>query len=132
MNEACERLCRPHCCDQRVDAHDIDDALEIVGQHVQRHFGPDPFQRLHLEVRIAHPGLDGSERMLDRLAPLAHLLRMFVEPPLDGLKNLFVLPARDPMLLACGALVLDGAVLADIGPVTAQGPPLFHVRVMID
>jgi hypothetical protein len=31
-------------------AHDVDDAFEIVGQHVQRHFGADPFQRLHLEV----------------------------------------------------------------------------------
>ncbi len=45
-----KRLCRAHCRDQRADAHDIDDALEIVSQHVQRHFGPDPFQRLHLEV----------------------------------------------------------------------------------
>ncbi len=45
-----KRLCRAHCRDQRADSHDIDDALEIVGEHVQRHFGPDPFQRLHLEV----------------------------------------------------------------------------------
>jgi hypothetical protein len=28
--------------------------------------------------------------MLNRLAPLAHLLRMFVEPSLDGLKDVFV------------------------------------------
>ncbi len=44
------RLC-PHLRDQRDDAHEVDDAFEIIGQHVQRHFGADPFQRLHLEVR---------------------------------------------------------------------------------
>ena len=49
--EADERLCRAHCFDQRVDAHDGHDAFEIVGQHVQGHFGADPFERLHLEVR---------------------------------------------------------------------------------
>ena len=48
--EADGRLCRPHGRDQRAAAHDVHDALEIVGQHVQGHFGADPFQRLHLEV----------------------------------------------------------------------------------
>ncbi len=43
------RLCS-HRRDQRDDAHDVHDAFEIVGQHVQRHFGADPFQGLHLEV----------------------------------------------------------------------------------
>ena len=66
--EADERLCRPHRRDQRADAEDVHDALEIVGQHVQRHFGGDPFQRLHLEVCIAHPVFDGAEGMLNGLA----------------------------------------------------------------
>ena len=44
------RLCSDRC-DQRGDAHDVHDAFEIVGQHVQGHFGADPFQRPHLEVR---------------------------------------------------------------------------------
>ena len=44
------RLCS-HRRDQRGDAHDVHGAFEIVGQHVQRHFGTDPFQRLRLEVR---------------------------------------------------------------------------------
>ncbi len=48
--EVDERLCRAHHRDQRADADDVHDALEIVGQHVQRHFGADPFQRPHLEV----------------------------------------------------------------------------------
>ncbi len=39
-------------------------------------------QRLHQEVGCSHPGLDRAEGMLDRLAPLTHLLRMLVEPTL--------------------------------------------------
>ena len=55
QNDGDVRLCSPHGDDQRADAHDGHDALEIVGQHVQGHFGPDVFQRLHLEVGVAHP-----------------------------------------------------------------------------
>ena len=102
-------LCRAHCRGQRADAHDVHDALEIIGQHVQGHFGADPFERLHLEVGRSHPGLDGPEGMLNGFTPLAHLLRMLIEPPLDGLKDVFVLPAGNPAFLARGALILDGA-----------------------
>ncbi len=66
---------------------------------MQGHFGADPLQRLHLEVGGAHPGLDGAEGMLDRLAPL------------DRLEDMFVLPAGNPALLARGALTLDSAAL---------------------
>jgi len=116
-----ERLCRAHGHDQRADAHDVHDPFEIVGQHVQGHFGADLLQRLHLEVGIAHPVFDGPEWMLDGFAPLTHLLRVLVEPPLDRLKNGFVLPAGDPTLLARGAVLLDRTVLADVGPVAVQG-----------
>ena len=40
----------PHRCDQRGDADDVHDALQVVGQQVQGHFGGNPFERLHLEV----------------------------------------------------------------------------------
>jgi len=33
--------------------------------------------------------------VLDRLAPLAHLLRMFVEPALHRLKNVLMFPSGD-------------------------------------
>ena len=66
--EADERLCRAHRCDQRDDTHDVHDPFEIVGQHVQGHFGADPFERLHLEVCSAHPVFDGPEWMLDGFA----------------------------------------------------------------
>ena len=34
------RLC-PHRRQERPDAHDVDDARQIVSQHVQRHLGGD-------------------------------------------------------------------------------------------
>jgi len=97
----------------------VHDAREIVGQHVQRHLGGNPWQRLHQEVGCAHPGLDRAEGMLDRLAPLAHFLRMLVEPALHCLENVLMLPSGDPSLLANRAAVLDGAALAGVGPVAA-------------
>ena len=68
--------------------------------------------------------------MLNRFAPLAHLLRMLVEPLLDGLKKMLVLPAGDTALLARGALILNGASLAGRGPVAVQGQSIFHICVV--
>ncbi len=45
QNEADEGLCGPHGGDQRADAQDVHDALEIVGQHVQGHLGADLLER---------------------------------------------------------------------------------------
>ena len=56
---------------ERLDAHDVHDACEIVGQDMQRHLGGNPWQRLHQEMGCALPGLDPAKGMLDRLAPLA-------------------------------------------------------------
>jgi len=36
--------------------------------------------------------------MLDRLAPLAHSFRPLIEPALDGVENMLMLPTRDPPL----------------------------------
>ena len=55
--------------------------------------------------------------MLDRFAPLAHLLRMLVEPPLYGFENMLMLPSRDQSFLAGGALMFDGATLTGVSPV---------------
>ena len=63
--------------------------------------------------------------MLDGLAPLAHLLRMLVEPPLHRFENVLMLPSGDASLLCGGAGILDGATLADIGPVAAQDQSVF-------
>ena len=61
--------------------------------------------------------------MLDRLAPLAHFLRMLVEPALHRLENVLMLPSGDPSLLAGGATVLDGAAPAS--------QSIFLVRVVV-
>ncbi len=114
-----------------MDPHDVHDPGEIVGQNVQHHLGGDLWQRLHQEVSCPHPGLDGAERVLDRLAPLAHLLRMLVEPALHRFENVLMLPSGDPSLLGGGAVVLDGAVLAGIGLVAAQDQAVFLGRVVV-
>ena len=72
-----------------------------------------------------------AEGMLDRLAPLAHLLRMLVEPALHGLENVLMLPSGDPSLLAGGAAMLDGAALAGVGPVAAQDQSIFLGGVVV-
>ena len=45
QNQARERLCDTHRHDQRGDSDDLHDAFEVVGQHVQGHFGADPCKR---------------------------------------------------------------------------------------
>jgi len=69
--------------------------------------------------------------MLDRLAALAHLLRMLVEPALNGFKNLLMFPSRDPSFLAGGASGLDRTALAGVGPVAAQHQSVFLGRVAV-
>src|SRR6202048_5344937 len=79
----------------------------------------------------SHLRLDCPERMLTRLAPLAHFFRVLVEPALDGFENMLMLPARDPSFLAGGAAVFDGAARAGIGPIAAQHQPVFFVGVAV-
>ena len=110
-------LCSHHRGDQRTDAHEVDDALEIIGQHMQRQFGADVLQCLHLEMGIAHPAFDSAKGLLYGFTPLPHLFGVLVKPPLDLIENIFVFPAYDPAFLARCALALDGAVLTDIDPV---------------
>ena len=78
------------CSNQRLDANDVHDAGEIVGEDVQGHLARDTRQRLHQEVHRAHARLDRREGVLDRLAPLAHGLRVRVEPPLHGFEHMLV------------------------------------------
>ena len=84
---------------------------------MQRHLGGNPWQRLHQEVGGAHPGFDCAERVHDRLASLAHLLRMLVEPTLHGFENVLMLPSGD---VADRATAFDGTGATEIGPVAAQ------------
>ncbi len=43
QNEADERLCGPHRRHQRADADDVDDAFQIVGEHMEGHLCADMF-----------------------------------------------------------------------------------------
>ena len=58
--------------------------------------------------------------MLNGFAPMAHLLRVLIEPVLHGFEYVLMLPSRDPSLLAGGAAMLSGAVLADVVQAAAQ------------
>ena len=80
---------------------------------------------LHKEVGCTYPGLDRAEGVLDRLAPLAHLLRIFIETVLQRLQNVLVLPSRDPSLLGGGAIGFDGVALARVCLVAAQNQSIF-------
>jgi hypothetical protein len=53
---------------------------------------------------------------------------MLIEPALDGLQNMLVLPTLDPALLAGGAELLDRACLASRAPIAMQGLTLFLAR----
>ena len=67
--DADKRLRRPYRRDQRADAHDVHDALEIVGQYVQRHLGANMLQRLHLE----------TSRRTDDPAPMSAVGRILLQ-----------------------------------------------------
>src|SRR5689334_12471800 len=69
--------------------------------------------------------------MLDCLPPLAHLLRMLIEPPLHRLKDALMLPSGDPPLFAGGAAMLNRTSLAGVGPITVQDQAIFLVRVVV-
>ena len=90
---------------------------EIVGENVQRHLARDARQRLPQEVGGSHPGFDRAEGMLDHLAPLAHLLRMLIEPALHCLEDVLMLPSGDPALFGWRAMALDRAARAGGGPI---------------
>src|SRR5204862_3913607 len=77
---------------QSANAQNAHHPLHVVGQDVQRHFGTDVLERLHLEVRRSHPRLYRAEGVLDSLAAYAHLIWIPIEPGLHGLKDGFVLP----------------------------------------
>src|SRR5690349_17475514 len=70
--------------------------------------------------------------MLDRLTPCPHGVRIGIEPSLDLLDYMLMLPARDAALFGRRALALDRAALASRRrPVTAQRHPMLDVGVMI-
>lgn len=88
-----------YCRHQQPDPHDIQDAREIVGEDVQRHLAGDVWQPLHQEVGCAHASLDRAEGVLNRLSPRPHGIGICVEPSLDFLDDMFMLPPGDPLFI---------------------------------
>jgi hypothetical protein len=82
-------------------------------------------------MRRPHPRLYRAEGMLDSLAAYPHLVRVPIEPRLPGLKDSFVLPARDPPLFACRALALQCAALAGGGRIAPQCLAVLFIGVAI-
>src|SRR3954470_5891079 len=68
-------------------------------------------------MRRTHPCFERSEGMLHGLPAQAHRVGLAFQPILHCLKNRFVLPARDPSILAGRALRLDRTLRTSRGPV---------------
>src|SRR6185369_7397053 len=69
--------------------------------------------------------------MFDRLTALAHGVRVLVETLLHRLQHMFVLPTRDPPLLAGRAARLERTVAACIGPIAPKPLLVLLVRVVV-
>src|SRR5215831_12739673 len=96
------------------------DTLHVVGEHIECHLGRNLVSSSHQEVRRTHPSLYGPERMLCCLTTQGHLIGVLIEPLLNLLQHILVLPTRDAPLGASRALSLERAVLASGRPVAAQ------------
>ena len=69
--------------------------------------------------------------MLDRLATLAHCLRIGIETLLHGFEHVLVLPSLNTPLIRFRALRLEWAVAARPCPIMAQRSAALLVRVAI-
>ena len=84
---------------------------------MQRHLGGDAFQSAHLEGGDPHSGFDRAVGMLDGHAADGQLRWIFVQPFLDALQHVFMLPQPDALFFTGRAFVLDHAIGAGSRPV---------------
>src|SRR5690349_9105710 len=54
-------------CDHGTNSDDVDRAPKVVGERGQAELRPHILEPLHQEGTLAHPLLDGAERVFDRL-----------------------------------------------------------------
>src|SRR5439155_11766506 len=80
---------------QPSDSEDPDHSLEVIRQDVEAHLGSDLVEGPGQEVGGAHPGLEGPERVFDRLSSYPHGVGHAVEPILHPVEHVFILPALD-------------------------------------
>src|SRR5262245_55407468 len=69
--------------------------------------------------------------MLDRLAPLAHGVRISIEPLLNSVEHLLVLPPRDASLRTRGAVRLELTFWTRCRPVAPQLLSILLVGVSV-
>lgn len=62
----------PRCCDQRSEAEDGNQSLQLVGQDVETNLRPDVPQCLHEQVRRLYLGFQRAERVFYCLPADAH------------------------------------------------------------
>jgi hypothetical protein len=72
-----------------------------------------------------------AERMLDRLATLAHGLWVCIKALLHSLEQMLMLPSRNPPLWPGRALRFERTILTGRGPVTPQHLAVFFVCITI-
>lgn len=102
---------------QVLCSEDLDRPLQVVGQRLQTHLGSNSRQCLGQEGARAHPGLQRSEHMLDRLTSQPRRLRGAIQSCLNYAEYSLVLPAGDATIGARGALALDRTGGTRGGPV---------------
>jgi hypothetical protein len=124
------RPCNPHRLHRLGNTQNADHSLEVICKDVQDHFGADVIERLHQEVRRAHPVLQCSEDVFDRSTSYPHRVRLAIKTSLHLLEYGLVLPAPDTALVARGALFLERAMRAYISPVGMGRQPLLDRSLM--
>lgn len=77
---------------------------------MQAHFGAHVGHRSGQEVGRAHPVLERSEDVFDRLSSQRHGVEISVQPFLHPVQDVFVFPSSDAALLAGRTLLVDGAI----------------------
>src|SRR5450830_725497 len=76
----------------------------------------------------AHPGLDGAERMFNRLPSNPHRLWSALQPLLHGIQYLFMFPSCHASLWAWRTLRFELALPAIRAPISMQIQPFFFAR----
>jgi len=109
-----------------VEAHQVQDPFEVVGQRHQAPFGPDLDQALEQKVGVPEEAFDRPEGMFAQLFSQLHNFGMCLNSRRHRLQDRFILFTRNgPVALVPGALGFERAARAAAGPVVAHLPVFF-------
>src|SRR5512133_4096449 len=117
--------------DQRLGPDDIHDPRQIIDVDGESHLGSYFWKRFGEEVCRSHAGLHRAERMLDRLATLAHGLWVCIKALLHSFEQMLMLPSRNPPLWPCRALRFKRTILTGCGPIAPHPLAIFLIREAI-